>query len=313
MADTPCVADPSNWQQYWEFTPEGYKNKATGKICKRLRIGPHGPVENPNSIPPITVDENGVNIGQGGNMAEGFMDPKITQIDPTPYALRPLQEQLAAMFAAILGGPPPRSNVPNFGGAQLPNIYQQLYGVNMFPNAQPTTGTGIPNYVPPASPGGDDPGHVYKDGGGDGGNTGRPPDTTKPGRRDPMPPGPRNEPGRPPAPRPPGGIRGTGVIDTTGRSGRATDTGGAIPRDRPGVSAAVSRGAHTTQAAPTYLNTTTRMQPDGTLEVLESGVWVPLNSPTNNISVNSGSHAIRSNSPSFINQHNALPKFGSII
>jgi hypothetical protein len=54
--------------------------------------------------------------------------PSTTTIDPTPPALRPIQQQLAAMMSARLSGQG-RASVPTYGQG-LTNIQQQLYGVN---------------------------------------------------------------------------------------------------------------------------------------------------------------------------------------
>jgi hypothetical protein len=61
--------------------------------------------------------------------------PSTTTIDPTPPALRPIQQQLAAMMSARLSGQG-RASVPTYGQT-LPNIQQQLYGVNPRPAVTP--------------------------------------------------------------------------------------------------------------------------------------------------------------------------------
>ena len=93
-------------------------------------------------------------LGGGGSrpnsgvttQSQGFMNPSITTIDPTPPQLRGLQQQLAQMFQARLGG---QGQMPLYGQMNpgYGNIHQQLYG------QMPTMGGGPQGQIPQLPPG----------------------------------------------------------------------------------------------------------------------------------------------------------------
>jgi hypothetical protein len=71
--------------------------------------------------------------------------PSTTTVDPTPPALRPIQQQLAAMMSARLQGQG-RASVPTYGQG-MPNILSQLYGMN--PRTGAANGAPLGGGVPP--------------------------------------------------------------------------------------------------------------------------------------------------------------------
>lgn len=72
--------------------------------------------------------------------------PSTMTVDPTPPGLRPMQNQLVQMLMSRLSGGG-RASVPTYG-SNMPNVQQQLYGMNPRTPSTQVRGMGSPGSYP---------------------------------------------------------------------------------------------------------------------------------------------------------------------